>query len=58
MSIQWQKLNVNISGETDRNLTFLPVEFGDEGVYRCIVTTLDFGVHELDGVTLTGVLLK
>ena len=47
-SVRWQKMNMSglydeLTDETDRNLTFQPVAFGDEGSYRCVVNTSEFG---------------
>ena len=57
-TIQWQKLDnptyENVSGEIGRNLTFNPVEFGDEGDFRCRVATDNFGIFETEQVILTG----
>ncbi len=32
-----------VMGESGRNLTFMPIEFGNEGSYRCVVNTPQFG---------------
>ncbi len=30
-------------GESGRNLTFMPIEFGNDGSYKCVVNTPQFG---------------
>ena len=47
-TFQWEKMNRTgmfnpLANESERNLTLYPVEFGDEGTYRCIVNTSQFG---------------
>lgn len=57
VSVQWQKQNLTfeyVPGEIESNLTFSSIVFGNEGIYRCVVTTRNFGVRTTDAVTLTG----
>lgn len=47
--------NGRILNTTSRNLTFERVLFGDEGVYRCVADTVEFGALSSNHVLLTGV---
>lgn len=47
-TIRWGKQNILgvfeiVSDESNHNLTFSPVMFGNEGIYRCVATTQEFG---------------
>ncbi len=47
-TFQWEKNSTlgeyeTVMGESGRNLTFMPIEFGNEGSYRCVVNTSQFG---------------
>ena len=58
-TIRWEKMDgsgafVVVKGETDTSLTFIPVEFGDEGTYRCVVTTSEFGEQPSTTALITG----
>ena len=49
-TIEWEKENdmgtfVNVSGQIERNFTFSPIAYGDEGVYRCVVTSVNFNIQ-------------
>lgn len=47
-SIHWEKGNstgqfVTLQNESEQNLTLAPITFGEEGFYRCVATTGEFG---------------
>ena len=46
--------NGRILNTTSKNLTFDPIIFGDEGVYRCVVYTLEFESIPSNDILLTG----
>ena len=58
-TFQWEKMNLTgmfnpLANESERNLTLYPVEFGDEGTYRCIVNTSQFGEQMSSLSVITG----
>ncbi len=52
LEYQWQKDEVDISGATESSYTINPVDWGDAGNYRCVVTN-DFGTATSDEAVLT-----
>ena len=44
----------DLINETMVNLSFSPVMFGDEGVYRCTVTNTGEGITESEPANVTG----
>ena len=58
-TFQWEKMNLSgifnpLANESEHNLTLYPVEFGDEGSYRCIVNTSQFGEQMSSISVITG----
>ena len=43
LAYQWYKDGAEIPGETDPTLTIVDTQFGNEGLYKCIVTLTDNG---------------
>ena len=58
-TIRWEKMDgpdsfVVVDDETDKSLTFASIQFGDEGTYRCVVTTSEFGEQPSTTALITG----